>query len=83
MSENNKESQYWNEEGGERWVQNIERLESMLSGLSAHLIAATRASLGERVLDIGCGGGVTSAAIAELVGADGNVIGFRYFRSNS
>jgi len=75
MSLENKEAAYWNEEGGERWVDNIERLESMLSILSAHLIQATAAHNGERVLDIGCGGGVTSAALAERVGDQGRVTG--------
>jgi SAM-dependent methyltransferase len=75
MTAVNKEAADWNEEGGERWVDNIERLESMLSVLSTHLITAADPRSGERVLDIGCGGGVTSATIADRVGAGGFVTG--------
>jgi len=75
MNEENPEKAYWNEEGGARWVANIERVESMLSELSDHLVARAAARPGEHVLDIGCGGGVTSAALADGVGETGNVVG--------
>ncbi|MBI2801542.1 MAG: class I SAM-dependent methyltransferase [Gammaproteobacteria bacterium] len=66
---------YWNDEGGRRWVANIERVERMLQPLSQRLLEAAAASPGERVIDVGCGGGVTSAALAQAVGAQGAVLG--------
>jgi SAM-dependent methyltransferase len=75
MAADNEQADFWNEEGGERWVENIERLETMLSSLSARLIAQAAPRSGEQVLDIGCGGGVTSAAIAEATGDSGGVVG--------
>lgn len=75
MSGENEQEAFWNEEGGERWVENIERLEAMLTGLSARLLQHAAPKSGERVLDIGCGGGVTSAAIAEATGPEGRVVG--------
>ncbi len=66
---------YWNDEGGRRWVANIERVERMLQPLSKRLLDAAAANSGERVIDVGCGGGVTSAALAQAVGAQGTVLG--------
>jgi len=65
---------FWNEEGGRRWVEHIDRLEGMLAGLSTELVRAVDARPGERVLDVGCGGGPTSAAYAEAVGEAGEVL---------
>lgn len=66
---------FWNEEGGRRWVQNMERVERMLEPLSARLLQDAAPRPGERVLDVGCGGGVTSAALARAVGPLGRVLG--------
>ncbi|MBK6659085.1 MAG: class I SAM-dependent methyltransferase [Proteobacteria bacterium] len=71
----NEQATYWNEEGGERWVRHIDGVEAMLEPLNAGLLAGVAARPGERVLDIGCGGGVTSAALARAVGDGGHVTG--------
>jgi len=75
MRDENPEAAYWNETGGERWVENIDRLETMLAVMNRHLLERAAPQIGERVLDIGCGGGVTSAAFADAVGAAGHVDG--------
>ena len=66
---------FWNEEGGRRWVENIERVEYMLAPLAARVLALAAPRAGERVLDVGCGGGRTSAACAAAVGPTGQVLG--------
>lgn len=66
---------YWNEEGGRRWVDNIARVEHMLQPLAERVLALAAPAPGERVLDVGCGGGLTSAAFAEAVGPTGQVLG--------
>lgn len=71
----NEQAAYWNEEGGARWVRHIDGVEAMLEPLSAALLARVAAGAGERLLDVGCGGGVTSAALAAAVGAEGRVTG--------
>lgn len=71
----NDQAVYWNEEGGARWVRHIDGVEAMLEPMSARLLERVAAKSGERVLDIGCGGGITSAAIARAVGASGQVTG--------
>ncbi len=71
----NDQVSYWNDEGGARWVRHIDGVEAMIEPLSARLIERLSPAAGERVLDVGCGGGITSAAIAQAVGAAGSVTG--------
>lgn len=66
---------YWNEEGGQRWVSNIQRVERMIEPFLTQLMRHAAPQAGERVLDVGCGGGVTSAAFAGAVGPSGSVLG--------
>ena len=66
---------YWNEDGGRKWSENIDIVESMIAPISDRLIEKISASEGDKVLDIGCGGGITSIKLANLVGATGTVIG--------
>ena len=71
----NDQALYWNEEGGARWVRHIDGVEAMLEPMSMRLLERVAPQGSERVLDIGCGGGITSAAIAGAVGAQGKVTG--------
>ena len=71
----NDQASYWNDEGGARWVRHIDGVEALLAGLSARLLERLASAAGERVLDVGCGGGKTSAAIAQAVGTSGSVTG--------
>lgn len=66
---------FWRETGGERWVANIETVERQIAELGRILLDRAAPRPGERVLDIGCGGGVTSAELARLVGPSGHVVG--------
>ncbi|MFQ5659440.1 MAG: class I SAM-dependent methyltransferase [Gammaproteobacteria bacterium] len=66
---------YWREEGGRKWVENIERIEFSLIPLSEKLLERAHPDEGEMVLDVGCGGGVTSLELAQRVGANGQVLG--------
>jgi SAM-dependent methyltransferase len=65
----------WNGSSGERWVANQVRLDAMLAGFGEAAIGAAAPVAGERVLDIGCGAGATSRALARAVGAQGDVLG--------
>ncbi|MGD9603680.1 MAG: class I SAM-dependent methyltransferase [Gammaproteobacteria bacterium] len=68
-------ARFWNESGGRRWSANIERVERMLEPLSAALLEFAAPRQGEQVLDVGCGGGLTSKAFADAVGPTGAVTG--------
>lgn len=65
----------WNDQSGERWVTHQARLDAMLTVFGQAAIEATAPTTGERVLDVGCGAGESSRALAALVGRQGQVLG--------
>ncbi|ODV40509.1 SAM-dependent methyltransferase [Cupriavidus sp. UYMMa02A] len=64
----------WNGQSGERWVANQARLDAMVAVFGQAAIEAAAPATGERVLDIGCGAGASSLALAARVGAGGQVL---------
>lgn len=65
----------WAGELGARWLANLEGFEGTIAPVGDALLAHAQFLPGERVLDIGCGGGATSLAIARAVGPHGCVLG--------
>lgn len=65
----------WAGEMGARWLSGIDRFEAMIAPIGDALLARAAVMPGERVLDLGCGGGKTSLAIAAAVGPSGSVTG--------
>lgn len=65
----------WAGEMGERWLASLDRFEGMIAPIGAALLARADYQPGERVLDLGCGGGATTLAIAEVVGPQGTALG--------
>jgi SAM-dependent methyltransferase len=72
-TDNTAMAQYWNEVAGPRWVQRQAVQEARNVEMLAQLLAAARAAPGDRVLDIGCGTGVTTEPYAKAVGPTGHV----------
>ena len=72
MGTNEFERRRWNDE---RWVAVWPKRERLTDAISDYLLDAAALRRGERVLDIGCGGGKTSMAAARLVGGEGMVVG--------
>jgi SAM-dependent methyltransferase len=72
VGSNEFEQRRWNDE---RWVAVWPKRERLTDAISEYLLNAAALRSGERVLDIGCGGGKTSMAAARLVGGDGAVVG--------
>ncbi len=66
---------YWNEVAGPNWVSAQERLDRMLRPIMDRLMQSAGAAEGERVIDVGCGCGATTLALASRVGATGSVLG--------
>lgn len=69
------EMEDWTGEVGDRWLAHIDRFESMIGPIGKALIEAAAFRPGERVIDVGCGGGLTTLDIARAVGATGAVMG--------
>jgi SAM-dependent methyltransferase len=65
----------WAGEMGARWLASLDRFEGMIAPIGNALLAQADYKPGERVLDLGCGGGATTLAIAEAVGPDGAALG--------
>ena len=78
QAENNPDTikgEDWAGEMGAKWLANLARFEGMIAPIGAALLKQADYQPGERVLDIGCGGGATTIAIAKAVGPDGDVLG--------
>ena len=66
---------YWKQDGGQKWVELIDATESYLDVFNKMLFERADIATGESVLDIGCGGGLTSIELANRVGTEGRVMG--------
>ena len=66
--ETNPQSAFWNGQSGLTWVEGQPFLDEAFSGCVPVLTAAVEASGAKRVLDIGCGTGAVSLALAERPG---------------
>ena len=57
---------YWNGAGGEKWVNNLTHLESVIAPVGKHLLSSLPLNKTTSVLDIGCGGGLISEPMSRL-----------------
>jgi SAM-dependent methyltransferase len=69
---NQAERRRWNDE---MWAAAWPRRERLTDEVTALLLDAMALAPGERVLDVGCGGGKTSLAAGRAVGPEGAVVG--------
>src|SRR3546814_20385721 len=61
----------WAGEAGTRWLAQLDRFESMIEPIGAALLARAAYVAGEKVVDIGGGGGWTTRRLAERTGNTG------------
>jgi SAM-dependent methyltransferase len=66
---------YWNGPGGRYWIDRQEMQDGVLAPVAASLLEAAGAAPGDRVVDIGCGCGATTLAVARITGASGRALG--------
>ena len=74
-SPNAAQVEYWNSVGGETWVRFQQQLDRQTEPLGVEAMRSLAPMAGEHILDIGCGCGQTSWALAERVGPAGSVLG--------
>lgn len=70
---NKDQAEFWNSAVGETWVTLQPRLDQLFKGVTAAILDAAKPSPGQHVLDIGCGAGDLSLAVAQA-GAPANVV---------
>ncbi len=66
---------YWNGPGGQRWADRQQSQDILLGPVADLLIDRARPAAGERIIDVGCGSGAISIALAQKVGPAGHVLG--------
>jgi SAM-dependent methyltransferase len=65
----------WNGDSGRAWVEVQPVLDGLFKPFEDQLVGAVRAASARRVLDVGCGTGATTLAIARALGPGGHCIG--------
>ncbi len=70
-----EQAEYWDGEGGDTWLDNYDAIEQSLVGFQDIAIEAAAPAPGETVIDIGCGTGGTTQALAEKIAGDGHAMG--------
>ena len=74
-SSNAAQIEFWNSAASRAWADQHERMDRAVAEVTKALLDLAAAQPGERVLDIGCGGGTTVLELAARVGPDGHVLG--------
>ena len=74
-SPNQEQIDYWNGDAGARWVQERGGIDALLAPIATAAIERAAVARGSHVIDIGCGCGTTTLALAELAGPTGTVLG--------
>ena len=72
---NNEQYDYWNSGIGQKWVKEDNSLNERFAILTEEFFSRASINKNDKVLDIGCGGGITSFEASKLVGKDGYVLG--------
>ena len=72
---NEAEITYWNSAGGRHWVERQQSQDIVLGSILQVTLERAQLQQGERVVDIGCGAGASSIALAERGGPSGQVLG--------
>jgi ubiquinone/menaquinone biosynthesis C-methylase UbiE len=73
--QNADQATYWNGGAGQCWTGRQETLDAVLAPVLKVLLNRAAVAEGERVIDIGCGCGASTIALAERAGRTGRVTG--------
>ena len=71
---NRSQSDYWSSPAGLKWIEHEHALDEAMSGILLELLNAARPQTRDAVLDVGCGTGASTLAVAGRV-SDGSVVG--------
>lgn len=65
---NADQQEFWDGEAGPIWVAQMQTMDRTLAPVLDQVLAAAHIQPGDKVLDIGCGAGTSTAAAARLAG---------------
>jgi SAM-dependent methyltransferase len=68
-------AEYWNGDGGRRWVEAADHFDRALAPMGELVVGAASPQPGERVVEIGCGTGRLAVELATAVAPGGHVVG--------
>lgn len=71
---NVEQAEQWDGQEGAHWAENTDRYDALSQRLTPHLLDSAEVAPSDRVLDIGCGCGLTTRAVARIANA-GSVLG--------
>lgn len=72
---NTEQAEHWSGESGDTWVRREDMFDALMMPVLDLLFAEAPLAKGDRVLDIGCGTGISLLRAADVVGAQGQVTG--------
>ena len=72
---NDEQYEFWNKGIGQKWVKEDDSINERFTILTKEFFSRAKIKKNDRVLDIGCGGGITSFEASKLAGRDGYVLG--------
>ena len=75
MSNNIGQRVFWTDDAGPIWVEQRAGMDALLSGILDETLKRANLEAGHSVLDIGCGAGSSTLAVAEEIGENGHVTG--------
>ncbi|ROH86505.1 class I SAM-dependent methyltransferase [Stagnimonas aquatica] len=73
--QDHEQARLWNGVAGAAWVELQATLDALFRPFETRLVAALADGADQTVLDIGCGTGATALALAQCLGAGGQVLG--------
>lgn len=75
MAGNQEQIDYWNGNAGQRWASHQQALDRAIEPFGQAVLDRVAVGPGQAVLDVGCGCGATTIAVAERVAHNGRVVG--------
>ena len=72
---NDDQYEFWNKGIGQKWVKEDDAINERFTILTKEFFSRASIKKNDKVLDIGCGGGITSFEASKLAGKDGYVLG--------
>ena len=72
---NDEQHEFWNKGIGQKWVKEDNSMNERFTILTKEFLKRAKIEKGDKVLDIGCGGGITSFEASKILGNGGYVLG--------